>query len=63
MCELNVIMIKDGSKEIIMESVTRMIADGDKIELTGIFGEKTTVKGFIKEVDFAKGETLIAEVL
>ncbi len=61
MCELNAIMIKEGSKEVIMESVTRMIVEGNHIELTGIFGEKTLVRGSIKEVDFTKGETLIVE--
>jgi hypothetical protein len=59
MCELNAILVRDGERELVMESVTRMVVDGDSIELTGIFGDKKDVSGSIKEVDFAKGETLI----
>ncbi|MCD4800089.1 MULTISPECIES: CooT family nickel-binding protein [Methanococcoides] len=59
MCELNVIVIKGDEKELVMESVTKMLVDGDSIELTGIFGEKTIIFGTIKEIDFSKGETII----
>ncbi|MHC1576955.1 MAG: CooT family nickel-binding protein, partial [Methanosarcinaceae archaeon] len=59
MCELNAILVHDGKREQIMESVTRMIVDGDFIELTGIFGEKQIVPGSIIEVNFSKGETII----
>ncbi|NPE31651.1 CooT family nickel-binding protein [Methanococcoides sp. SA1] len=59
MCELNVIVINGDKKELVMESVTKMLVDGDSIELTGIFGEKTIIFGTIKEIDFSKGETII----
>lgn len=59
MCELNVIVINGDEKELVMESVTKMLVDGDSIELTGIFGEKTIIFGTIKEIDFSKGETII----
>ncbi|WP_440952100.1 CooT family nickel-binding protein [Methanococcoides sp. FTZ1] len=59
MCELSAIVVKDNERELVMESVTKMIVDGDSIELTGIFGEKTIIFGTIKEVDFSKGETII----
>ncbi|UGV41241.1 CooT family nickel-binding protein [Methanococcoides orientis] len=59
MCELNAIVINGDERELVMESVTKMVVDGDSIELTGIFGEKTIIFGSIKEVDFSKGETII----
>ena len=59
MCELAVILVENGKREVLMESVTRMSVDGDSIELTGIFGERTVVFGTIKEVDYTKGETII----
>ncbi|TGC07488.1 CooT family nickel-binding protein [Methanolobus halotolerans] len=59
MCELNAIVIKGDERKTIMESVTKMIVEGDSIQLYGIFGEKETIKGSIKEVDFSKGETII----
>ncbi|MGP8320320.1 MAG: CooT family nickel-binding protein [Methanosarcinaceae archaeon] len=61
MCELKVILDRGGEQELIMESVTRMVVDGDSIELTGIFGDRIIVSGSIKEIDFTKGETLIIE--
>ncbi|MGP8336755.1 MAG: CooT family nickel-binding protein [Methanosarcinaceae archaeon] len=61
MCELNVMLDRGGERKMIMESVTRMIVDGDSIELTGIFGDRINVSGSIKEIDITKGETLIIE--
>lgn len=59
MCELNVFLVREGEKELVMESVTKMLVEGNSIELTGIFGERKSVQGSIKEVNFAKGETII----
>lgn len=61
MCELNAVLVRGDEREVVMESVTRMIVDGDSVELTGIFGDKKVVSGSIKEVDFTKGETIIIE--
>ena len=61
MCELNAVLVRGDEREVVMESVTRMIVDGDSVELTGIFGDRKIVSGSIKEVDFTKGETIIIE--
>ena len=61
MCELNAVLVRGDERELVMESVTRMVVDGDSVELIGIFGDKKVVSGSIKEVDFTKGETLIIE--
>jgi hypothetical protein len=59
MCELKVVLVKDGERKTIMEAVTKMVVVGDSIELYSILGERETVSGSIKEVDFSKGETII----
>ncbi len=59
MCELNAVLVSGDERELVMESVTRMVVDGRSIELTGIFGDRKIISGSIKEVDFAKGETII----
>jgi len=59
MCELNAVLVRDGERKLVMESVTRMVVDGNSIELTGIFGDRKIVSGSIRDVDFAKGETII----
>lgn len=61
MCELNAVLVRGDEREVVMESVTRMVVDGDSIELVGIFGDRKIVSGSIKEVDFTKGETIIIE--
>ncbi|MFP4655866.1 MAG: CooT family nickel-binding protein [Methanohalobium sp.] len=61
MCELNAVLVTGNERQLIMESVTRMVNNDGKIELTGIFGDKKYVTGFIKEVDFSKGETIITQ--
>ncbi|WP_406662291.1 CooT family nickel-binding protein [Methanolobus sp. ZRKC3] len=59
MCELNAILVDGDERKSIMESVTRIIVDGDSIELYGILGDRQIVSGTIKEVDLTKGETII----
>ncbi|WP_462273377.1 CooT family nickel-binding protein [Methanohalophilus sp.] len=60
MCELKAVLERgEGNRETIMESTTRVIVEGDEIELTGIFGERENVQGSIKEINFSKGELII----
>ncbi|WP_406657074.1 CooT family nickel-binding protein [Methanolobus sp. ZRKC2] len=59
MCELNAILIKGDERKTVMESVTKMVVEGDSIQLYGLLGEKEIIEGSIKEVDFSKGETII----
>ncbi len=59
MCELDVILLEDNTRQLVMESVTKVLVDEDTIELIGILGEKKTLKGSIKIIDFSKGEIVI----
>ena len=59
MCELNAILVNGDERKTVMESVTKMVVEGDSIQLYGLLGEKETIEGSIKEVDFSKGETII----
>ncbi len=59
MCELNVIMLRGEEREQVMESVAKIVVEGDLIKLTGILGEKMTVTGSIKEINFSSGEALL----
>jgi predicted RNA-binding protein len=42
-----------------VDSVAKIIVEGDSIELTGILGDKMTVGGSIKEINFSRGEAII----
>ncbi|OPY22394.1 MAG: putative RNA-binding protein [Methanomethylovorans sp. PtaU1.Bin093] len=59
MCELDAILLEDNTRQLVMESVTKVMVDGDSIELIGILGDRTTLKGGIKLIDFSKGEIVI----
>lgn len=59
MCELDAIFLKDNTRQLVMESVTKVMVDGDSIELIGILGDRTNLKGAIKLIDFSKGEIVI----
>lgn len=59
MCELNVFLLRGDERERIMDSVAKIIVEGDSIELTGILGDKMTVGGSIKEINFSRGEAII----
>lgn len=62
MCELNVVMLRGEEREKVMESVARIVVEGESIELTGILGDRKTVSGSIKEINFSTSEALILGV-
>jgi len=59
MCEINVFLLRGDSRERIMDSVAKILVEGDSIQLTGILGDQMTVMGSIKELNFSRGEALI----
>ncbi|MBN2110885.1 MAG: CooT family nickel-binding protein [Methanosarcinaceae archaeon] len=59
MCELNAIMVQGDERKTVMESVIKIVVEEDLIHLYGLLGERETVEGSIKLVDFSKGETVI----
>lgn len=50
MCESNAYLLKDGQEELLLESVDKLIPDGDTIILENIFGQRKMVKARIKEM-------------
>ncbi|HEC57043.1 MAG TPA: CooT family nickel-binding protein [Candidatus Syntrophoarchaeum butanivorans] len=61
MCESNVILEHDGSRELLMEEVVRILVEDDKIQLVGLLGERKEVKGRIKEVNLNRHEVIISD--
>jgi predicted RNA-binding protein len=59
MCEINIILLSGENRERIMESVAKIQVEGDSIQLTGILGDKMTVEGLVKEINFSRGEAII----
>jgi predicted RNA-binding protein len=59
MCEINAILLRDDKRERIMDSVAKILVEGDSVQLTGILGDKMTVQGSIKEINFSRSEAVI----
>lgn len=59
MCEINVIMLSGENRERVMDSVAKILVEGDSIHLTGILGDRMTIEGSIKEINFSRGEAII----
>lgn len=61
MCESNIILEHNGTRELVMEEVVQVLIDGDKIQLYGILGERKEVKGVIKEIDLIHHEVIVSD--
>jgi uncharacterized protein len=59
MCEINAILLRRDKRERIMDSVAKILVEGNSVHLTGILGDKMTVEGSIKEINFSRSEALI----
>lgn len=51
MCESNAYILKDGSEQLIMESVGNVTFQGDYVSLKSIFGEERKLKGRLIELN------------
>jgi predicted RNA-binding protein len=60
MCESKAYLITDGKEELLMESVNFLKPDGDLILLRSIFGEQTTVRARLLEMDLT-GHRIVLE--
>ncbi len=60
MCESNAYLIKDGKEQLIMESVTFLKPGNDETLLRSMFGEETTIRAKLKEMDLT-GHRIVLE--
>lgn len=60
MCESKAYLVTDGKEELLMESVNFLKPDGDRILLRSIFGEQTTVRARLLEMDLT-GHRIVLE--
>lgn len=63
MCEANAYMLKNGTEELIMESVDIVEPQGrDEWHLVGIFGNQKTVRGAIHSMNLVNHKILFEEI-
>ncbi|MCD6494204.1 MAG: CooT family nickel-binding protein [Archaeoglobaceae archaeon] len=60
MCESKVFLIRDGREELLMEDVTRIEIEGDKLKIYGILGEKKELEGKVVLMDLI-GHKIVLE--
>ncbi|MDH7596643.1 MAG: CooT family nickel-binding protein [Methanothrix sp.] len=59
MCELSVYMVAGGKKELVMDSVVRIVVMDGRILFEGILGGSKEVDGKLKEINILSQEVLI----
>ena len=59
MCEASAFMVKEGREELVMESVDLLENEDDHVTLTGLFGEKETIKGRVKALSLVEHKILL----
>ncbi|RMF90281.1 MAG: CooT family nickel-binding protein [Methanobacteriota archaeon] len=56
MCESTVFMAEGKERRKLMDNVTVITVDGEKIALSGLLGESMTVEGRIRRIDMERHE-------
>ena len=61
MCLAKAFMTKNGADELLAEEITDIRAEGEKLLVTTLFGEKRELDARIKEVDFRGSRVLLEQ--
>ena len=60
MCQISVVVEKDGIEELVMEDVTNLVVDSDNLEISNLFeGPKSVQQVVIRSIDFVAGKVLL----
>ncbi len=58
---MSIVFEENGEEKIIMENVTLLEADGDKITISALFEEPETIpSSYVKKIDFMDGKVTLA---
>ena len=60
MCQTNVLMVKNGEEELLLENVTKLEVLGDGLKVTSLFeGTKDLIGVAIRSIDFTGGKVYL----
>ena len=60
MCQISVVLEKDGIEELIMEDVTNLVVGSDNLEISTLFeGPKSLEHVVIRSIDFMAGKVML----
>lgn len=62
MCQISVVMEKDGSEELVMEDVTNLVVEADGLKISTLFeGFKSFPQVNIRSIDFMAGKVFLEQ--
>lgn len=60
MCQISVVIERDGVEELVMEDVTNLVVDSDSLQISNLFeGPKSVEQVVIRSIDFMAGRVLL----
>ena len=60
MCQISVVIERDGVEELVMEDVTNLVVDSDSLQISTLFvGPKSVEQGVIRSIDFMAGKVML----
>jgi predicted RNA-binding protein len=60
MCQISVVIERDGVEELVMEDVTNLVVDSDSLQISNLFeGPKTVEQVVIRSIDFMAGKVML----
>ena len=61
MCQMSIVFEENGQEKTVMENVTLLETDGDKITVSALFEEPETIPSdYVKKIDFMGGKVTLA---
>ncbi len=62
MCQISVVLDREGVEELVMEDVTNLVVDSDKMHISTLFeGPKVLEHVAIRSIDFMAGKVLLEQ--
>ncbi len=60
MCQISVVIERDGVEELVMEDVTNLVIDSDSLQISTLFeGPKSVEQVVIRSIDFIAGKVML----
>lgn len=60
MCQISVVIERDGVEELVMEDVTNLVVDSDSLQISTLFeGPKSVEHVAIRSIDFMAGKVML----
>jgi len=62
MCQISVVLEKDGGEELLMEDVTNLVVDDDGLQISTLFeGPRSLPQVAVRSIDFMAGKVFLEQ--